>query len=334
MFPLTDSDLLNFDDLYALTNGEGPYHRSHIICYYKDDKLFESEIKMREGVIKIESNLDKENRNRVLSSIDRAGVRTPYRCELYLSAESQQTPKYKLLGVKYFDLDAKPDNFYTFDEWFLNWINGRIVVPDTCIIYHHYLSEVILPRISKNIKIKIPRFVIFELESIANRENKKSKYKGEDKRLAFSAFNEIRKLRTDASAIPLSKSIDGNLLADFSRISGERRADGFIRLEMLNEMYSNTTTIQKPMVLLTKDMVMACTASAEDIDTFYFCPAKPDKKEFYINSNQLASIIYETAITFNEIRIDEKFKDKSLNIKGMWSGKDIMDWGYKRLKIK
>jgi len=290
-----------------------------INCFHNDDMLFESDSFLGQGNLRVNDGPEKD---KVLASIDRAGARVPYRCEFYPSAASQQSDKYHRLGVKYENIVREfPDNptFHTFEDWFLGWIEDSIIVPDSCIIIDHYLSKVILPRIRRRLRIRIPRFVLLELEKKGNRND-------ENKRLVFSAFNEIRKLRLDFDASPFPNPIRTDLQASFSQISGDKNIDSFIRTEIWD--YRN---IFGHMVLLTRDLIMACVASAEDIDAFYLCPAQPEQNEFSINN--FSSIITEIAVTFNEIKLEGMWDDHSLIIEGMWSGKDIMDWGKNRLKM-
>ena len=81
---------------------------------------------------------------------------------------------------------------------------------------------------------------------------------------------------------------------------------------------------EQQMVLLTRDMIMACTASAENIDTFYLSPGMPER--FSFNNFNISKIITELATTFGEIRIEGLVDDYSIHVQGMWSGKDIVDW--------
>ena len=261
-------------------------------------------------------------KSKVLASIDRAGARFPYRCEFYPSVASQQSDRYPRLGVKYEDIDREfPDNptFQTFEDWFLGWVENGILIPDTCILIQHYLSKVLLPRIGRRLRIRIPRFVTLELERMGNRGD-------EEKRLVFSAFEELRRLRLNFDALPFPNPVRSVLQASFSQISGNRGIDSLIRTEMWD--YRNRFG---PMILLTRDLIMACVASAEDIDAFYLCPAQPERNEFELDD--FSSVITETAVTFNEIKLEGLWEKHSLIIEGMWSGKDIMDWGNNRLKM-
>jgi len=331
-------ELYTPEELKALIEGEFPTFSSQVVCYDDENlELFNGNIAKRRGKLIIGDKLDESKRSKVLGAVDRAGLRLPYRCELYPSATSQRSDKYTQLGVKYSNIDDSfPTNptFHNFNDWFLDWVDGRIVVPDTCFIQEHYLSEVVLPRVSEKLRIKIPRFVILELEAIGNRDYKSEEIKNEKKRLVFSAFNEVRRLQLEMGAIHFPHPIKGDYLANFSQIAGSKGVDSFIRLEIWDNTRGRSTRLEREddMVLLTRDMIMACTASAEDIDTFYFSTAEPQKTEFYVNSNEVVSLLHETAVTFGEIRLKCSLMKEDLIIEGMWSGKDIMDWGKKRLK--
>ncbi|MCW3990915.1 MAG: PIN domain-containing protein [Candidatus Bathyarchaeota archaeon] len=281
---------------------------------------------MGEGNIRIQESPEK---NKMLASLDRAGARVPYRCEYYPSMASQQSDKYEQLGVKYSNIDQtfKTGTFRTFDDWFSSWVEDSIIVPDTCIIIEHYLNEVILPRLRGEYPIRIPRFVILELEAKARRFQDKVERNKEEKRLVFSAFNEIRRLRLNFDALPFPNPVRADLQAQFSQLAGSGIIDSLIRTEMWDHRKRF-----KSMILITRDLLMASTASAEDIDAFYFCPANPEKTEFEVTN--FPEIIRETAITFDKIRVVGLWDDHDLLIEGMWSGKDIMDWGNNRLRMQ
>jgi len=296
-----------------------------MVCLINDTELFESD----GDYLTVFDGINEKNMNLMLSSIDRAGARAPYRCELYPSAQSQLSERQERLGVMYSNLDRSFSGVPPFKDWVIEWIDGRIVAPDTSIILHHYLSEVILPRIRPcHIRIQIPHLVLLEIEAKGNRSST-------EKRLSLSAFDEIRRLRLEAGATSFTRPLDTTLMLNFSQISGRRRVDEFIRREIRDQMTSGLgpPARNEQIVLLTRDLMMASVASAEDIDAFYFCPAKPEMTEFSITTTILAKIILETAVTFEKIRIEGLFKDSAMICKGMWSGKTLMDWYKKRLRV-
>ena len=75
----------------------------------RERKLFETDT----SKLTVSQN---EDRDRTLAAIDRAGIRVPYRCEVYPSASSQLSEKQKQLGVMYSNLDKKFANFPQFSE--------------------------------------------------------------------------------------------------------------------------------------------------------------------------------------------------------------------------
>ena len=294
-------------------------------CFNNDNKLFESTI----DTLAISEKLQISERDQVLESIDRSGNRLPYRCELYPSLISQRSERQIRLGVKYANIDQTYASVPAFPDWFTEWVDGRIVVPDTGIILNHYLSEVLLPRIRpRQIRIMIPRIVLLEIEERGNRGKKGA-------RLSLSAFNEIRNLRFEVGASPFPKPVKADIMSSFSKISGSRGVDGFIRLEIWDQTRSGgrIPSREEEMIILTRDMMMASTASAEDLDAFYLCSAKPEETEFEVDVRKLAKIIIETAVTFETIRLEGLSDDASVIIEGMWSGKDIMGWSKKRIRV-
>ncbi|MBA7705471.1 hypothetical protein ES703_114301 [subsurface metagenome] len=292
-------------------------------------KLFDCQIDtFGESKFKINTELEEPYLAWIISSLDRAGQRLPYQCELYPSTESQQGERFAGMAFSYSDdIDQAIRDRESFQDWFLRWLDTRILVPDTCVVLEHYLTSVLLPRLSSKIQISVPRFVLLELESIGNR-------KAYDKRLAFSAFNEIRNLRLNHDATTFTSPITADLLANFANISSRKGADSFIRYEMRREMerIDAMDTRYKQMVLITRDLIMACTASAENIDTFYLSSSMPSRKQFY--KFNISKIITELAVSFGEIIIEDFVDDHSLVLKGMWSGKDIIDWQNENLQFR
>lgn len=275
----------------------------------------------------ISEDIDEKDKNDLTASIDRAGARIPYRCELYPSTQSQSSEKQKKLGVMYSNLDRSYTGVPPFPDWFTDWVYGRIVAPDTGIILNHYLSEVLLPRLTtQKLNIQIPHLVILELEARANR-NKKAK------RLSISAFHEIRRLRLEARASRFSHPLDPSILTNVSLISGKRKMDEFIRREIRDQNgWKGIPKWNDQIVLLTRDLMMASAASAEDIDAFYLCPANPETTEFFVDVSTLAKIILETAVTLENVCIEELFEGRSMICEGIWSGKTVMDWYKKRFR--
>ena len=197
------------EDMRLLYKGRPPAILRHqqITGFHNDNQLFKSDFFLGKDNIRV---IDSREKGKMLASIDRAGSRIPYRCEFYPSVASQQSDRYAQLGVKYSDIDApvQSEYFHSFDDWINGWVEDRVVVTDTCIIIEHYLSEVILPRLKRGLRLRIPRFVLLELE-FKGRRNR------EGKRLAFSAFNEIRKLRLNYDAMPFPSPVRADLPLKF-----------------------------------------------------------------------------------------------------------------------
>ena len=309
-------ELRHNQEMHDFFKNPAPKFRREIKCFHENESIFDCElVAFGQSRFTISDALPNKIWDKVRSAIDRAGSRLPYQCELYPSHQTQ-------IGFK--DGDTRSlDNIdppKRFENWFLRWLDGRILVPDTCIIQDHYLSKVLLPRLTKTISIKIPRFVILELEIMGN---KKEKYM---KRIAFSAFNEIRNLRLKHNASIFPNQIKSDILANFAGITSSNRADSFIRSKIGEQMRTTGAqdTRNRQMVMITRDMIMACTASAENIDTFYLSPRNPANREyatFHIND-----IMTELAVSLDKIRIEGYVADYSILLEGMWPGKTITEW--------
>ena len=127
-----------------LFKGIPPKFRYDLSGFLNGLKLLNCELRsIGESRFSINNELEPPNKGYVFNSIDRAGSRLPYQCELYPSQASQRSSKIEEFGISYpFDIDSKGKKVESFDIWFQNWLDGRILVPDTCIIEEHYLSHV------------------------------------------------------------------------------------------------------------------------------------------------------------------------------------------------
>jgi len=157
--------------------------------------------------------------------------------------------------------------------WFQAITKGAVLLPDTNILVMRTIRSVIIPSLKLKpgteppFKIVIPRLAILELENLTN-----TKAKEGNKGKFFLAFNEIRRLKSITSlTIPLSPED----IVLFSKGLGRECPDALIR----EEIYNYGVATADRLIYLTRDMVSALTANAEDIDAIYMAPKSPDQKK-------------------------------------------------------
>lgn len=289
----------------------------------------------------------------LIDTFDRCGI-VDLKCEYYPSRLTSGQ------GVKY-DSMALPN----FCEWFQKITeNKQEIFIDTNMIIYRTLSRVLFNRASdfKEIarKIRIPRLVLLELEAKYNRakedfskstENiraletarakkdpeaqRSSRQKaqrsqeqhGREVRLMISAQIEVQLLKSLGAQtvfLPLSPE----LLAAYYTHAGRGFTDPFIRKEILDSTGGGQPFLA---VFLTRDLMNALTACAENLDTFYFSHAGSDQTSYKVDVNQVADVMIEAAITFEEIRLYGLIPRKAAILKGMWETKSNVDWLAERL---
>ncbi|MEM2129058.1 MAG: hypothetical protein QXZ70_00515 [Candidatus Bathyarchaeia archaeon] len=281
----------------------------------------------------------------LIDTFDRCGI-VDLKCEYYpFRLTSGQ-------GVKY-DSMALPN----FGEWFQKTTeNKQEIFIDTNMIIYRTLSRVLFNRVSdfKEIarKIRIPRLVLLELEakynrakedfsksteniraletrkdSEAQRSAKQKAQRGQEQhgrevRLMISAQIEVQLLRSLGAQtvfLPLSPE----LLAAYYTHAGRGFTDPFIRKEILDSTGGGQPFLA---VFLTRDLMNALTACAENLDTFYFSHASSDRASYKVDVKQVADVMIEAAIAFEEIRLCGLIPRKTAILKGMWETKSNVDW--------
>ena len=231
--------------------------------------------------------------------------------EFYPSSESQTLSDKWGIKVDY-------QSHETWSRWFQAITEGKSLLPDTNILVMRTIRSVILPSLNltegKNLpfKIVIPRRAILELENLANRKKgNKGKY--------FLAFNEIRRLKSYSS---LTIPLDYEEITLFNKGSGSQIPDALIREEV--QRYCGMSGDQ--IIYLTRDMVSALAANAEDIDAIYMAPKSPDQKKLEnVGLGEIREMIIETATDYGTIVINWD-NDTSFKIEGVWSGKNWFDY--------
>jgi len=115
----------------------------------------------------------------------------------------------------------------------------------------------------------------------------------------------------------------------FNKGSGREIPDALIREEIQN--YGGMT--DEKTIYLTRDMVSALTANAEDLDAIYMAPKSPDQTTLVdIGLREIREMIIETATDYGSIvlRWDN---DASFKIDGVWSGKNWYDYSRQRVRV-
>jgi rRNA-processing protein FCF1 len=298
---------------------------------------------------------------KVTDVLDRCGI-VDLRCEYYPSRLTSEQ------GIKYDSMELP-----NFDTWFkTNVENKQEIFVDTNMIIYHTISRVLLGKVPgfKDIirRIKIPRLVLLEIEAKFNSARKKydsalerkksfghtiseqktqkgSKKKleankekleesleehGAEMRLMISAQTEVQILKS-LSAETIFLPLSTELLAEFNKQAGQGFADPFIRKEILDSTGGGQPFLA---AFLTRDLMNALAACAENLDTFYFSHANPGQSIFALNNDQIADVIFESAITFGEVKIYGLIPRKVVVLEGMWPTKSNIDWVEGRARMR
>jgi hypothetical protein len=216
------------------------------------------------------------------------------------------------------------------NEWFLDKVYLKYLIPDTNFIYRHYCSNVLYRHLGSDFNqliFRLPRLVILEIEK---RGNLASEERSRDKRLAFYAVREIEFLKQKAN-FELLSNIDASLMSSFTEKAGRKLIDMWIRKEIHDNIDRGYLGRHGDAIFLTCDLMNALAAEAEGLNTCYFSWLPQDS--FFVeddNSEQLFDLILATAIIFEEIKLDVILVGdtvhRSLILRGMWNGKTTSQW--------
>lgn len=239
--------------------------------------------------------------------------------EFYPSSESLTLANQQGIKVDY-------QSHESWSPWFQAITNGKVLLPDTNILVMRTIRSVIIPSLNLKegvklpFKIVIPRRAILELENLANRKEDRNKGK------YFLAFNELRRLKSYSS---LTIPLDYEEITLFNKGSGRQIPDALIR----EEIQSYGVMSGDQIIYLTRDMVSALTANAEDLDAIYMAPKSPDQSTLVdIGLREIREMIIETATDYGSIvlRWDN---DTSFKIEGVWSGKNWYNYSRQRVRV-
>lgn len=223
------------------------------------------------------------------------------------------------------------------NEWFLDKVCLKYLIPDTNFIYRHYCSSVLYRHLGSEFNqliFRLPRLVILEIEKRGNLALEGSK----DKRLAFYAVREIEFLKQKAN-FELLSNIDASLVSSFTEKAGRKLVDMWIRKEIHDNIDRGYLGRHGDAIFLTCDLMNALAAEAEGLNTCYFSRLPQDS--FFVeddNSEQLFDLILATAIIFGEIKLDVILVGDtvhcSLILRGMWNGKTTSQWFTDCIQVK
>jgi len=236
--------------------------------------------------------------------------------EFYPSSASESLAS--LSGIK---VDSQHHPVWS--QWFQGITKGACLLPDTNILLKRTIRSVIFPslNLAKDedlpFKIVIPRLSILELENLANRKERKGEY--------FMAFNEIRRLKQYSS---LSSPLSFEKISAFNKGAGKQIADALVR----EEIRSYGQTSEERVIFLTRDMVSALSANAEDLDAIYMAPKSPDQVTLDVGLGEIRKMIIEIATDFGSVVLEWN-DNTSFKIEGVWSGKNWYDYSRRRVRV-
>jgi len=195
---------------------------------------------------------------------------------------------------------------------------GTNLVLDTNMIMRHYVRNKLVPQLGEALKgrLRIPRLALLEIERMFN----ESKHDTPKRRLALFAAREILFLRAMASEF--LPELKDSRLESFSRISGEKFSDAWIRREAKEywHMAAAGTMFRNPVLFATCDLMNALAASAEGLAVLYFSRKEERDSYPYHDIAQVAELVLDLAVSLGKIQIG------GVAYEGVWEGKTIWEW--------
>jgi len=215
-----------------------------------------------------------------------------------------------------------------FTEWFQNITKTRLLIPDTNTIINRSISSLhfsLLTDFPNSLSIKIPRFVLLEIERAAN--HAKSNGKRNRRNLIVSSVGELDYLRKIGASY--SPELNDEKFEAFSRIAKDQKSDSWIRREIHKEIRHQNVVLpteKRIVTLITSDLINALAANAEGIDTIFVSLIDYDVRSTRAsNIEQVALFTFMNAILFNKIRLKFSENNRFL-IQGNWEGKTSLHW--------
>jgi hypothetical protein len=306
---LTRKEFMEFFDKHAATSGSLDF----ITFIEKGDELFTCTGTSKNTSIKLTGN------NQVIENVSTAGM---------ISGLIHQQAALTHGEITDIELD---ESFTTYDaqgftQHFQRMTEKRILVPDTNTIINRCISSLKFSFLTHiPLSIRIPRFVLLEIERAANKA--KSNRKRDRRNFIVSSVAELDYLRKlGATYLP---ELNNEKFEAFSRIAKDQKSDSWIRREIHNEIRSQNVlspTEKRIVTLITSDLINALAAIAEGIDTIFLSLIDYDIRSTRAsNIEQVALFTFMNAILFKKIRL--KF-DNNIRfiIQGNWQGKTSLHW--------
>src|SRR5919106_1920954 len=293
-------------------------------------------------------------RSDVVEIIDRTGL---YPLEVEFNFPKSDVDTSNRDSVRNIDMQSIQDFVTWFDTMCSSVGTHIFLIPDTNVLRRHYYSNFLLDIISRSrledtLRILIPRLVILEIENKYNRSSSEDKekknqnrdtdseiyngyIKGKERRLGLSSIKEVISIKKNGGLT--NSRISSSLLESFSRASGSKYADHWIRKE-IQEFISTLHGVEKRntngevfieksnAILLTCDIMNSLVAVSENINTFYVLRNEPP--ELTISSPSFfANLVYNTAIHSGECTCRIVYRqEETFDVIGMWRGKTTYDW--------
>lgn len=306
---LTRKELMEFFSNHAVTSGSLDF----ITFTEKGDELFTCTGTSKNTSIKLTGN------NQVIENVSTTGM---------ISGLIHQQVALTHGKITEVELD---ESFTTHDaqgftEHFQRMTEKRILIPDTNTILNRSISSLKFSFLTHiPLSIRIPRFVLLEIERAANKA--KSNGKRDRSNFIVSSVAELDYLRKlGATYLP---ELNNEKFEAFSRIAKDQKSDSWISREIHNEIRSQNVlspTEKRIVTLITSDLINALTAIAEGIDTIFLSLIDYDIRSTRAsNIEQVALFTFMNAILFKKIRL--KFDDNNrFIIQGNWQGKTSLHW--------
>ena len=219
---------------------------------------------------------------------------------------------------------------------FQDILGKSLLVPDTNVILDRIFSNLDYltgSKLTKSLKMKIPRLAVLELEKFP--QSKKENGKDLARRKSWLGYGELLYLQ-QSGATPM-RELNTETLLGFSNIKGTENVDSWIRREIneakniakdpnvflagllgsqgLKEKFENY-------VFVTSDLTNALSSVSENIDTIHISRITDWKKKLREgNLKQVARLIITLSVLYENILVE--INSKKFKFEGMWDGKTI-----------
>lgn len=226
---------------------------------------------------------------------------------------------------------SKIETINAYDQWMVNLFSEFkseiLLAPDTNFIKRQLYSNFFTP--DRGHSLVIPRLVVLEIENRYNINNGKINPKNpeieqakQEVRVSYQDIVEIMKIKENGGKV--FPYVDINLIKTFPEAIGRKLPDPWIRIEVIkyDEGLKRRPHTKKRCIFLSCDLMNSLAANAEGLNTLYFYTTN----RIRYNQSLISNLLVNTAISYEDCSIYERNGQKLCELKGIWPGKNPIDW--------